>query len=279
MEIEVKMVEWFDDHFYKVVYQKDGKDVVDYIPSVTTKIGAVSKPFLTQWYGDLGTREANLRKMEQADRGSRLHLAWQIFTQGGLVIFNDYRRPAYTLDEISAMEKEYNGMICILRSQEEMYQMTKLQKFIAIVKPTSILSEQVVYDIDNRDAGTLDNLLDINAGEYFINGKKPVVLEAGKYIFDLKTGNYLGDEAELQVADYAKCAEKMGLGPIKGAIIGHTASRNKGGIEGFGVVVLDAAAIERRYQTYRNVAKVWEDMFGTMKPDIFEIPTIIKREG
>jgi len=43
--LQVKQIEWFDDHFYKIRYVNEAKvELEDYIPSVTTKLGALSKP-------------------------------------------------------------------------------------------------------------------------------------------------------------------------------------------------------------------------------------------
>ena len=272
--IEVKQISWFDDHFYKIRYENEAKvEIEDYLPSVTTKLGALAKPFLIGWYGDIGTREARLRMVEQADRGSRIHWAWEIYTQGGIVIFDDPRVPLYTKEEIRAIEKAYNYNSIILKSQDEMYQMMKLQKFMEIINPVSIESEKVVYDIENRDAGTMDNLIEINEGEYLISGAKPIKLPGGFYVFDLKTGNYLGKEARMQISAYGKCVETMFPDiQIVGGLIGHTGSKNKTGIPGFSLTYLDIDQMHREYQDFRDIARVWDRNFGTRKPIIRQVP-------
>lgn len=277
-KIEVKQIDWFDDHFYKIRYENEAKvEIEDYIPSVTTKLGALAKPFLIGWYGDIGTREARFRTTEQADRGSRIHWAWECYTTGGVVIYDSPKTPIYDKEELDKIINASKGNFLILRDQDEMYQIMKLEKFYKILKPISYASESIVYDIENRDAGTMDNLFKINAGEYEVNGSVPLKLDGGFYIFDLKSGNYLGKEARMQVSCYAKCAVSMGLAPdIEGALIGHTASKNKKGIEGFSTVHLTKEDIEQEYQDYRDIAKVWERNFGTRKPTIRQIPGIIK---
>ncbi len=277
-KIEVKQIDWFDDHFYKIRYENEAKiEVEDYIPSVTTKLGALAKPFLIGWYGDIGTREARLRTMEQADRGSRIHWAWETYTTGGVVIYDSPKTPIYTKEEVDKIIESSKGNYLILRDQEEMYQMMKMEKFYKALDPISCASESIVYDIENRDAGTMDNLFEINSGEYEINGATLLKLGGGFYIFDLKSGNYLGKEARMQVACYAKCAVSMGLVPeIEGALIGHTASKTKKGIEGFSTVHLTQDDIEQEYQDYRDIARVWDRNFGTRKPTIRQIPGIIK---
>ena len=156
-----------------------------------------------------------------------------------------------------------------------MYDMMKLQRFMEVVKPGIVASEVIVYDIEHREAGTVDNIFDIEAGEYLINGKIPLRLPAGRYIFDLKTGASIGKEARMQVANYAKMAEKAQCGAIKGTLIGHTQAKTRAGIEGFSVSYQDEGQVEQEYQDFRDIAKVWERNFGDRKPTIREIPGLI----
>lgn len=272
---KVKMIQWFDEHFYKVTFEKDERQFSEYIPSVTTKLGALAKPFLLQWYGDLGTREANFRKLEQAQRGTRIHYAWQMFTSQGAVIYQPFERPQFSQQEIQNLERKYDGNLAILFNQEEMYGMTKLQKFYYELSPSEVISEKMVYDLENKDAGTADNIFEIKAGPYQINGKEPLVLPAGKYIIDVKTGNYIGKESKMQVSAYAKCANKMGLGPIVGALIVHTQSKIRSGIPGLSTTYLNPQDIDQEYDDYRKVSDIWLREFGSIKPAVFEIPTII----
>jgi len=276
--MEVKQIDWFDDHFYKIRYENEAKvEIEDYIPSVTTKLGALAKPFLMGWYGDIGTREARMRTSEQADRGSRIHWAWECYTTGGVVIYDPIKTPVYTKEEIDEIIKKNNNNYFIIRDQNEMYQVMKLEKFYKALNPLSCISETIVYDIENRNAGTMDNMFSIREGEYEINGSVPLRLGEGFYIFDLKSGNYLGKEARMQVACYSKCAVAMGLvDEVQGALIGHTASNTKKGIEGFSTIHLTQDDIEQEYQDYTDIAKVWERNFGNKKPTIRQIPGIIK---
>ena len=314
--VKVKMVQWFDDHFYKVQYTQDQcpackkpkhvyylpatktcdcedpnafgvtrsgtpvptpipTDIVDYLPSVTTRLGAVAKPFLTMWYGDLGTREAQLRKMEAAERGSRLHHAWETFTKGGLIVWQDERRPNYSWQELQELDKQYEGNIAVLYTQEEMYDMTKLQRFYDAIKPENLVAERTLYSLLGRDAGTCDNAFDVPGGLYKVAGSTLLELPKGRYIFDLKTGKYVGREAKMQVSRYAKMHEEMGLGPIAGALIGHTQATTRSGIEGFQTLYVSRAEIEAFNEDYKHVAHMWDREFGSMKPQIFDIPTLI----
>jgi len=282
-KVEVKQIAWFDDRFYKVRYENDKKvEVEDYIPSVTTKLGALAKPQLTKWVGDLGNREANLRRVESADRGTRIHWAWETYCGGGVVIYQPDRIPLYDKEELDELIKKFNGHYFILRNQDEMWSFTKLSKFHKAIKPYFTLNEHIVYDLGNRDAGTMDNLFGIEKGEYMICGTKPVKLERGLYLFDAKTGNYVGNEAKMQLSAYWGCVNYMddnGLielpdgsdGIIKGAIIGHTSATTKNGIEGFSAIYIDGDELVDYYRRYRNISEVWESEFGSVKPKIRQL--------
>ena len=272
--IEVKCIDWFDDHFYKIRYVNEAKqEMEDYLPSVTTKLGALAKPFLMTWYGDIGTREAILRRDEAGERGTRVHYAWATYITGGVVIYNPPRTPLYTPEELAEIKAKYTSS-WTLTDQGEMWDLMKLQKFVKVVKPKPVASEAILYDIENREAGTCDNIFDIEEGEYLVSGSTPLKLPAGKYVIDLKTGKSIG-EGNLQVACYAKMAKKSGYGEIKGTLILHTQSKNKNGIEGLGVSYQNEKQIEQNYQDYRDISKVWERQFGSKKPVIRQIPGII----
>ena len=168
---EIKMVEWFDQHWYKINYMNESdKEVIDYLPSVTTKLRVVAKPFLAYWRGDIGNREADMRVFEASERGIRIHHAWYTMTTGGAVIYQPVQRPNYTQSDIDNLTSEYAGNLAIVRYQDEMYDLFKLSKWLEIVKPKIIASELINYSLKNKDAGTADNLFFIEEGEYLING-------------------------------------------------------------------------------------------------------------
>jgi len=281
-KVELKQIAWFDDRFYKVRYENDQKvEVEDYLPSVTTKLGALSKPMLTRWYGDLGNREAHLQMNEKAERGSRIHWAWETFCGGGVVIYQPEKTPLYDDEEFAELIKRHNNHFFVLKNQDEMWNFMKLSEFHKRIKPTFTLNEHIVYDLGNRDAGTMDNLFGIETGEYLVNGTKPLKLEKGLYLFDAKTGNYVGNEAKMQLGAYWGCIYFMkenGLIElpadleVKGAIIGHTSAQMKNGIEGFSAIYVPLEELKEYYRRYRNISAVWESEFGNLKPKIRQIP-------
>lgn len=272
---EIKLVEWFDDHWYKVKYEVDGQEVVEYIPSVTTKLGVVSKPFIAKWRGDIGNREADLRVFEASERGVRIHHGWYTMTTGGIAIFNPPNKPNYTAEQISEFNEIYFGNVAIIRYQDEMHDLVKLAKWLYLVKPKIVGSELMVYSLKNKDAGTTDNVFDIEKGEYLVNGKTPLELPRGRYIADLKTGNMVDEDAFWQIACYAKCYEEMGFGEINGGLIIHTGAKTKKAIEGLATLYRTKEQMEEDYQSYRLAAALWERKNADAKPQTFEFPTLL----
>lgn len=276
MPSTVKMVQWWDDHYY-CVETEDGQKI--YIPSVTTKLAAVSKPFLARWRGDVGNREADLRMMEAADRGSRIHHAYHVFKTGGAILFQPYQRPLYTRDQINELENQYEGNIAFLFTQDEMYQLYKLQRLYEILKPKVMFSEHIVYSLETMDAGQVDDIWYLEAGEYPISREPLIIQESGLYINDLKTGNQVDDDSFMQIAAYLKLSISMGIGEFKGSLITHTNAKSKTGIEGLAVLKREIPEVEADYNDYRHVASIWERKFSTLKPKVFEFPSLITQNG
>lgn len=274
--IAVKQIEWFDSHYYKIT---EGDKEPLFIPSVTTKLSASPKPYLNRWRGDIGNREADLVMQEAGDRGSRIHNAYHVFKKGGAVIYQPFERPTYTREEILAIEKVYEGNVSVLFRQDEMYAIYKLQKMYEILKPTVVYSEIIVYSLETMDAGQVDDVWLLNAGEYQISGKEPLIIqETGLYINDLKSGNNIDDDGFLQTSAYLKCAENMGLGDFKGTLLTHTGAKTKTGIEGLAVYLRTRPEVESDYSDYRRVAEIWDRKLSGTKPKCFNFPSIITQK-
>lgn len=267
--------DWFDDHFYLI--RKEPEPL--FIPSVTTKLNASPKPFLARWRGDVGNREADLRMNDAQNKGKRIHNAWFIYNTGGWVIYNPYERPNYTPEEINDMR---TGQMCnglaVLTNQDEMYAIYKLQKWVEAVKPKFIEREKIVYSLNSLNAGTMDNLLFIEQGEYNVNGVNPVRLDTGYYVFDLKTGNSVDeDDAPAQTAIYAEMYTEMTGFEIKGALICHTNAKTKKGIEGLATLHRSKEEMKQDLQYFYDVAKVWQNSkLYREKPKYFQFPSLIK---
>lgn len=270
------LVEWYSEHWYKIV--KDG--ATHWLPSVTTKLGIINKPGLSRWRGDIGNREADLRMYEAGQRGTRLHWARQVLLTGGAVIYDPWLHPVYTEQGIADLKAKYNGNVSILKTQDEMVQIVKLQRQLAILKPKVLGVEVKVYDLEFHDAGTIDGIYEIEGGVYMINGATPLKLEPGIYIEDFKSGNFLDDNVWLQLAPYARCWENMTRKHVQGALITHTGAKTKKGIAGLATMFRDRETLLKRdYMDYRHAAALWERDHAEDQPEQFEFPSILTLNG
>ena len=125
----------------------------------------------------------------------------------------------------------------------------------------------------------MDLAVHIKAGKYPVNGSKPLEIPEGDYICDLKTGNMVSEEADMQTAAYLRCAEEMGLGKFNGTIILHTGSKNRGGIEGLGTNLRLMKDVEDDYMGYRLASDLWLRKHKNDTPKIFDMPSIISMKG
>jgi hypothetical protein len=269
------LVEYYDEHWYKI--EKEGRPA-EYYPSVTTKLGVVAKPFLAKWRGDIGNREADMRLFESQERGTRIHAGWETLCQGGIVLYNPLRKPLFTSEDILAAHETYNGMVEIVRYQDEMLQLVKLKSWIDAVKPKIVASELTVYNEKEKYAGTIDTVMDIAEGDFHVDGRTPLHLPSGRYIVDLKTGNSLDDNAFMQTAAYAVAYAKREnfkeTDPVVvGTLILWTGSTNKTGIPGLGTEHRTTAQVNQDFQDFLHVSSVWERKHKDDRPRIFEFPT------
>jgi len=273
---EIKLCEWFDQHWYKI--ELDDKKI-KYLPSVTTKLNAMPKPFLARWRGDIGNREADLRLYEAGDKGTRIHYAASILAKDGVVIYNPYNHSNYTIEDIEKLRNEYeDSEIFILQDQDEMWQVAKFKAWLDEVKPEIAAYDKTVYDIENNEAGTIDFIFKIETGFYDVAGSDPFPLEEGYYIVDLKSSKQLQDEHYLQIAAYTKMAANQIVNEdkIKGALIIHTnALKTKKGIEGLTTKFSNMKKIEEDYKLYRNVSTIWERINTNAHPKMIEFPSLI----
>jgi hypothetical protein len=271
--IKIKMVEYFDDHFYKITFDEN---TVEWYPSVTTKLSVSPKPFLSRWRGDVGNREADLRIYDASNRGKRIHYACTVLVNNGAVILNPFECPHYSKEEIDDIKGK--AEMFVLQDQNEMIQVNRFQKWLNRTGAKIICSDTVVYDDQYKEAGTLDFVFDIPQGNYEISGKEPVPLASGIYVVDLKSGNEVYDEAYMQISAYAKMYLQMHQelkDQFQGGLIIHTNSLLKSGIPGLKTHVRTKEEMRQDYLDFRNVAAVWMRTNKDIEPKYFEIPSLI----
>lgn len=271
---EIIAATWFDDRCYKIT--KDG--VVNYVASVTTKLGIEEKTFLLKWYADLGWDEARRQLHESGERGKRIHYALWVYLQGGTVIYNPWQSPFYSKEDVERLRQENNGLFFDFKNQDEMVALWKLQQFFERVKPKVVASEETVFWLEEGIAGTLDLAIHIDAGVYDVSRKDGLVIkEKGIYICDLKTGKMVSDSAWAQVAAYSRAWANMKKVQPKGAIILHTSATTKNGIRDFSAEMRTYQELETDYKIFKNLSYVWEQRNPGFGPKVFSFPTMIKK--
>jgi hypothetical protein len=271
LEKRIVLVEHHDEHWYKITV--DAK--VYYIPSVTTKLGVKDKPFLARWRGDIGNREADMRVYEAQQKGRRIHWAWETALKGGIVIYDPWQAPAYSESEIAALKAKHNGLVAPLRTADEMWHIVRLQRQFQILKPEVLAVEIKVFDLENRDAGTIDHVYKIKEGIYQI-AAKPVHLDAGIYVGDLKTGSSVDENVWMQLAPYAYMYEQMFHVELAGALISHSGSNLKTA-PGFKTLIRTRDMLMNRdYPDYRHASALWMRDHEDDEPKTYEFEALIK---
>lgn len=272
---DIVLVTYEDEHWYKIV----DRDQTYFIPSVTTKLGVKDKPFLARWRGDIGNREADLRMNEASQRGKRVHWAKETLLRGGVVVYDPWQNPVYTIDGIKDLEKQFKH-VATLRVQDEMLQVHKIKQQLDILKPEVLAVEMTVYDLDELNAGTVDAVYAIKPGNYMIAGAKPLYLEGGIYIEDLKTGNVVDDSVWMQLAPYLVCYEKMSGNSVKGALVTHTGAKTRGGIAGLTTLFRSREdLILKDYPDYRHASSLWLRDHAEDQPKQYQFPAILTLGG
>jgi hypothetical protein len=275
---EIKLIQYFDAHWYKIERENGLKTSIEFYPSVTTKLSATSKEFLERWRGDIGNREADLRLFDAQMRGRRIHKAWEILSQGGAVIYQPWDYPVYTPNEIVQLTTTY-PLHMIIQYQDEMLDVLKLQKFTEIVKPNFVAAELKIFSDQYKEAGTVDNILEIKEGYYPVSGKTAIFLQGGLWVADLKTGNSYSDQAALQQAAYAHMYEALSGQTVVGTLGLHTGAKTKTGIPGFSAYPRTRTEWLEDFQAYREIAAVWERKNKHKQPENLEFPSFVTLSG
>lgn len=234
--MEQEKIDWFDDRFYKV-----GED---FYPSVTTVLGIINKPFLLQWYGDIGTETAKHRSKLAKEKGSLIHDGIYKLLTEGFVSGENYK-------------------------QEDYYQIWNFLQFYEAFKPKVLANEVIVYDSDIKSAGTLDLLMHIEAGTYDTGYSKTEKLPEGNYLIDVKTGN-MDLAYHYQTAAYSKMAVKQELcSDIQGTGILLTKADTK---KGWKLILRDRLEVENDYECFLSALKLFNAKGGE-KPKVFSMPS------
>jgi len=196
VDVEANRINKFDEQFYQIVVPGE-KELVDLL-SVTGYLQVYPKGVgFKLWLQRVGENADAIRD-EAGQIGTTTHRFIEATLRGETVTFENMDSSR----NCSLVEWERFLSWCLwYQEYKEKYNLEPL--FI----------EQIVFDLDRKTAGTIDLI-----GKVTVKDKKETkeILK----VFDWKTGQYVGDTAEIQVSIYQDIANKMKVfGNIEGAEI------------------------------------------------------------
>lgn len=253
-------IEYYDDRWYKMelspqgleklksLHEKEFQNPV-YLPSSTTALGIVNKPFLARWRGDIGNEAADFRSRKAKDIGSRSHDGIHRLFMGETLKNENY-------------------------IQEEWVNINRFWLWYqSLGKPSLPYEpEMTVYSLEYLYAGTLDFVCSLKGGKYNIGLSKPVEIEGGIYIGDLKTGKNIDFNAFRQLASYWYAFQEITQISVQGAFILHTQAQTK---EGWKMILRTKEELAKDFQAFLHALELWKDENQGLTPVIFDMPKTI----
>ena len=238
---ELKQINFLDRRVYK-----RGEGV--YYPSVTTILQYMPKnKFFETWMKDVG-HNADLIMRKAGKEGTQVHEAAEELVEGREVSWmDDYGRAKY--------------------SQLVWEMILKFADFWKTHKPELISSEQFVWSDEHKFAGTADIVCKMN-GEV--------------WLIDIKTSNSIHKSYDLQLASYAKgLEESRGIKIDRTAILWLKAqsrgpSKQKKVIQGKGWKLLQIDEIDKNFELFKLIYKLYELENPNTEPIYNSYPTTIK---
>jgi hypothetical protein len=208
-----------------------------FVPSVTWIAGFYPKGIqFYKWLAEKGWDEAEAIKSAAGDKGSKVHKAAELILAGGKVNIDDkFPNPSTGLDE-ELTPQEYE---CLM----------SLVDWLDTTKPEIISTEYNVFDEIEGYAGTVDMKCKIN-GEL--------------YIVDLKTGQSIWPEYELQLSAYRHAEPEV----VKTAILQIGYNRNKNQKYKF-------TEIENKYDLFLAAKRIWKEEASHQIPAQKDYPLIL----
>jgi hypothetical protein len=272
-------VAWFDSRYYEVLLDKK----VFMLPSVTTKLGAVSKgDFLERYRGEIGNREADSRLEEAGDRGSRIHHAiFTVLMNNGAAVFTPPWNKARMIDAetMEKLKETFGENIAYLPAQEEVVAVWRFREWMKKVSPLIIGGEMKVFSLKHRFAGALDWAFHISAGVYNFGGRSNgfVIEEDGIYVIDIKSGAE-GDGHRMQVAAYAAAFEEDYKTPVAGGIIVYLNGKKAGGLETVSNRFIGKDGLKKEFDDFLHASALWDRKHTNDTPNIFTFPPVIVQD-
>ncbi len=233
-------------------YEKGGK----YYPAVNYILQAYPKNIgFYKWLASKGWDEAERIKEEAGDRGSKVHNAIYDLLKGKPVKYTDKYWNENTKDFEMLTDREWECLIAF-------------QNFWEDKKPQLIASEIVCYSEKYFYAGTID----------FIG-----IVDGKVMLIDWKTGSKIYPSQLLQVAAYWQAENEKGkFKPAETAVLrlgtkhtrGYEPLKKSG--KGKRGNLMNLKENKEAFSVFLAVKKTWGFEHPKAKPDIKEIPEVIK---
>ena len=238
---ELKQINFLDRRVYK-----RGEGV--YYPSVTTILQYMPKnKFFETWMKDVG-HNADLIMRKAGKEGTQVHEAAEQLVEGKEVSWmDDFGKAKY--------------------SQLVWEMILKFADFWKTYKPELISSEQFVWSDKYKFAGTADIVCKMNDQVWLI---------------DLKTSNSIHKSYDLQLASYAKALEESRGIKIERTVIVRLIAQSRGPskqkkvIQGKGWKLLQIDDIEKNFELFRLIYKLYELENPNTEPIYNSYPTTVK---
>lgn len=237
----LQQINFLDSRVYK-------RDEGIYYPSVTTILQYMPKnKFFESWLKDVG-HNADIIMRKAGKEGTQVHEAAEALVKGEEVSWvDDYGKAKY--------------------SQLVWEMILKFYDFWTVHKPELITTEEFTYSDKHKYAGTADLV---------------VRMDGEIWLLDIKTSNSLHKTYDMQLAAYAKSIEETkGIKINRTGIIWlksqtRTKSDKKGVYQGKGWQIKVVDEIEKNFDLFLTVYKLYKLDNPNVKPTYKEYPTTLK---
>lgn len=236
----VKLIDYFDEHWYKI-----NDELI--LPSVTSIIGKViAKGFaFEEWLRNTGQESKKITR-EAAESGSKIHKAIEDLLNGNV---------------INAMGGYF--------TKDEWRKLVNFQRWYDELGIECIESETIIFDEELGYAGTIDFI------GWIIN---PKTREREKWLLDWKSGNAIHKEAHQQVAGYMNAYNKKEENePIQKCGIVHLGALNKTkkDLNNIGVS-LTPVDFDENFEAFNLTLKLYKLLLPNEQAPVSEFPMEIK---
>lgn len=208
-----------------------------FVPSVTTILSAYPKnAAFYEWLKKHGEQSDEIRD-EAGRKGSIVHDLTERFDNGEVIsLFNELQ--------------DYRMKISDWAFFERYVEFRSRFPFTIELNEQNFVSSKIGY------GGTIDRV---------------IIMDGLRYLIDIKTSNYLGDEFWLQIAAYKKMYEKMTGNKVDRVGVLWLNSKTKtqgkaGDKQGAGYQLIEKEDTSKDYDLFLSTKSLWENLNKNAKP-------------